>query len=118
MGLDKIENKSGWLVGGGVLASIVASICCIGPLVLTVLGISGAAALSKFETLRIPMIVFVLISFGIAGFSLYQKRNSCEQGSICADPSKFRRMVAFYWIGLVIAILGISSPQWVVFLFS
>ncbi|MGE0525605.1 MAG: mercuric transporter MerT family protein [Bdellovibrionales bacterium] len=118
MKVDRVENKSGWLVGGGILASLIASVCCIGPLVLTIMGISGAAALSRFEALRIPMIVLVLVFFGIAGFSLYRKRNSCKPGSICADPKKFRKMVIFYWIGLVIAILGIASPQWVAWLFS
>lgn len=118
MKADKIENKSGWLVGGGILASIIASLCCVGPLILTLLGVSGAAVLSKFETLRIPMILLVLVFFGVAGFVLYQKRNNCEPGSICADPKKFKKMVIFYWIGLVIALLGVTSPQWVVWLFS
>lgn len=111
-------NKSGWLVGGGILASIVASLCCVGPLILTILGVSGAAVLSKLETLRVPMILLVLVFFGVAGFVLYRKRNSCEAGSICADPKKFKKMVIFYWIGLVIALLGITSPQWIAWLFS
>jgi mercuric ion transport protein len=116
--MDKIENKSGWLVGSGILASLIASLCCIGPLILTILGVSGAAALSKFEVIRFPMIVFVVALFGIAGFVLFQKRNSCEPGSICADPGRFRKMVIFYCIGLVIALLGITSPNWVAWLFS
>ncbi|MGE4234689.1 MAG: mercuric transporter MerT family protein [Bacteriovoracia bacterium] len=114
----KIENKSGWLVGGGILASIIASLCCVGPLILTILGVSGAAALSKFETLRVPMILLVLLFFGVTGFVLFRKRNSCEPGSICADPKKFRKMVIFYWLGLVIALIGITSPQWVALIFS
>lgn len=55
MNSSKIENKSGWFVGGGIVASIIASLCCIGPLILTVLGVSGAAALAKFDVIRIPM---------------------------------------------------------------
>lgn len=114
----KIENKSGWLVGGGIFASILASLCCVGPLVLTILGVSGAAALSKFETIRAPMILLVLLLFGVAGVVLFRKRNSCEPGSICADPKKFRKMVIFYWLGLTIALIVITSPQWVALVFS
>lgn len=117
MSRSKIENKSGWIIGSGVLASLIASICCVGPLVLTLLGISGAAALVKFEVLRLPMIILVLALFGLAGLTLYKKRNSCETGSICTDPKKFKKMVSLYWIGLVIALLGITSPQWVAWIF-
>ena len=118
MKTNKIENKSGWLVGGGILASMIASLCCVGPLILTLLGVTGAAALSKFEKLRVPMILLVFLLFGVAGVVLFRKRKSCDPGSICADPKKFRKMVIFYWLGLMIAALGITSPQWITLLFS
>ena len=115
---NNIENKSGLLIGSGIVASLVASLCCVGPLILTILGVSGAAALSKFEVIRIPMIIAVVTLFGIAGIALYRKRKNCEPDSICADPKKYRKMVVFYWIGFAIAVLGITSPQWVAWLFS
>lgn len=114
----KFENKSGWFVGGGIIASVIASLCCIGPLVFTILGVSGAAALTKFEVVRTPMLLLVIILFSIAGVSLYRKRKLCEPGSICADPRKFKKMTKFFWFGLVIAVLAIASPQWVAWLFS
>lgn len=113
MNSSKIENKSGWLVGGGIVASIIASLCCIGPLILTVLGVSGAAALAKFDVIRIPMIILVITIFLFTGVLLFRKRNHCEPGSICADPRKFKKIMIFYWIGLVVALLGITSPQWI-----
>ncbi len=118
LGTNKLENKSGWFIGGGIIASLAASLCCIGPLVLTLLGVSGAAALSRFESFRLPLVLVVVVLFGIAGRALYVKRNVCEPGSICADPKKYGRMVTFYWLGLVVAILGITSPWWVAWLFS
>jgi len=115
--IKNLENKSKWFVGGGVFAALAASICCIGPLLLTVLGVSGAAVLSKFEVLRFPMIGLVILLFGIAGYSLFRKREACEPGSICADPVKYRKMVITYWIGLGLAIIGITSPNWIVWFF-
>lgn len=112
-----LENKSKWFVGGGILAAVTASVCCIGPLILTVLGVSGAAFLSKLEVLRLPMIGIVILLFGIAGHSLFKKRETCEPGSICADPVKYKRMIIMYWVGLVLAILGITSPNWIVWIF-
>jgi len=115
---QKLENKSGWLIAGGVLAALVASICCVGPLILTILGISGAAVLAKFEFLRMPMLLVVGLAFGIAGYSLFKKRNSCEPGSICADPKKFRLLIILYIIGLVVALALASSPTWLVWMFN
>lgn len=112
------ENKTGWFIGSGIVGAFIASLCCVGPLILTVLGVSGAAVLSKFEVIRLPMILVVVTLFGFAGIVLYRKRKNCEPDSICADPKKFRKMVIFYWIGLAIAILGITSPQWVAWLYS
>ena len=40
-GADRPARK-GWLAAGGVVAAFLASACCIGPLVLLTLGISGA----------------------------------------------------------------------------
>lgn len=115
--MKPLENKTPALVGSGIVAGILASACCIGPLVLTVLGVSGAAVLSRLEIIRVPMTIIVVALFAIAGFTLFQKRNSCEPGSICADPKKYRRMVVMYFAGLVIAGFGITSPYWVGWLF-
>jgi mercuric ion transport protein len=116
--LSQIESKSGIFIGSGVAAGIVASICCVGPLVLTLLGVSGAAALTQLDILRWPMIIAVIALFSISGVSLYRKRRSCESGSLCGDPKKFRKMITAYWIGLAIAIVGITSPNWVVWIFD
>ena len=115
--IKNLENKSKWFVSGGVLAAVTASLCCVGPLFLTILGVSGAAVLSKLEVLRVPMIIVVILLFGVAGYSLFSKKNSCEPDSICADPQKYKKMVVVYWIGLVIAIMAITSSNWIVWLF-
>ncbi|RME14157.1 MAG: mercury transporter [Bdellovibrio sp.] len=116
--MEPIENKSKWFVGGGILAAFTASLCCVGPLILTLLGVSGAAALSKLDVLRIPMILVVATLFGVSGYLLYKKKKVCEPGSICADPKKYRKMIVAYWAGLLVAILGITSPYWIPILFS
>lgn len=114
---ELIENKTGIFIGTGVVAGLLASLCCIGPLLLTILGVSGAAALAKFDALRVPLILFVIAIFGFAGYTLYKKRNVCEPGSICADPKKYKKMVLAYWVGLVVALIGLASPYTVAWIF-
>jgi len=114
---NPLENKSSLFIGGGVLAALTASLCCVGPLILTILGVSGAAALAQLEFLRVPMIIIVVFLFGVAGFNLFRKRKICEPGSICADPKKYKRIVFAYWAGLTLSFIGITSPYWLVWLF-
>ena len=116
--MSKIENKSGLMIGGGVFAALISSLCCVGPLVLTLLGVSGAGFLAKFDVIRLPMMVIVAVLFGYAGYILYRKRNTCEVGSICANPKKYRLLVVGYIAGLILATLLISSPYWVVWIFD
>lgn len=118
--MEKIKNKknNSRLVGGGILAAFVASLCCLGPLILTLLGVSGAAAFSKLDVLRTPMIILVIIIFSIAGRSLYQKHNVCEPGSMCADSKKYKKMVIAYWVGIVLAITALTSPYWISWIFE
>lgn len=114
----KLENHSGWLIGGGLLASMTAALCCIGPLLLTLIGVSGGAVLAKFEFLRTPMLFVMLLVFGWAGYLLFRKPNSCAPGSICSNPRKFKMMVLFYFVGLMASILIFSSPYWIVWIFD
>jgi mercuric ion transport protein len=36
------KNSPAWLLGGGMVAAIGASLCCAGPFVLLLLGVSGS----------------------------------------------------------------------------
>lgn len=117
MGFERSENNAGWMVGGGIFAAFLASVCCIGPLVLTLLGVSGAAVLARFDFLRVPLIGVVMLLFLVAGISLFRKRRHCEPGSLCADPKRFRRMTIAYWLGLAVAFLAVTSPHWIVMIF-
>ena len=54
------QEKAGrYALFGGVIAAIATSLCCIGPLVLVMLGVSGAwvANLAVLEPIR-PYFVF------------------------------------------------------------
>ncbi|MBY0413186.1 MAG: organomercurial lyase MerB, partial [Bdellovibrionales bacterium] len=73
-----IENKTGIFIGG-ILAGFLALLCCIGPLVLTILGVSGAAVLSKFEFLRVPLTIAIAVLFGFIFMKVTSKNNKNDQ---------------------------------------
>ncbi|MCL5774515.1 MAG: mercuric transporter MerT family protein [Firmicutes bacterium] len=82
----RIRTKSGKLrnlpVVGSIISAIAASICCIGPVVLAILGIGGAGFFSKFEGLRQYFIVITFVLLGLTFYLTYKKREAlCEDGT-------------------------------------
>lgn len=63
---------------GGMLASIGASACCVGPLLLMSLGIGGAwiGNLSALEPYRPVFIALVIVFLGLAFRQLYLVKQS------------------------------------------
>jgi mercuric ion transport protein len=59
---------------GGALAALVASLCCLGPLVLVTAGVSGAwiAGLAAFEPYRPYALGLALVCVGFAYRSIYR----------------------------------------------
>ncbi|MBI5750501.1 MAG: mercury transporter [Nitrospinae bacterium] len=73
---------------GAIVSAIVASLCCVGPFVLVMLGVSGAwiGNLRVFEPYR-PLFILIAIGFLGGGFyRVYRKpAEVCDPRSICAS---------------------------------
>src|SRR6516225_9579052 len=77
------------LAAGGVIGALAASSCCIGPLVLFGLGVSGAwianlTQLAPYQPYFIAATVACLA--GGYGFMYRSRRRACMDGQICARP--------------------------------
>lgn len=99
---------------GGIVAGIAASACCIGPLVLLMLGIGGSW-ISNLTALEPYRPVFVILSFIFAGFayrSIYMKKDDecCEEGTICAIPRNQRMYKIFFWFVVMFILFAFLSP--------
>jgi mercuric ion transport protein len=97
----------------GVLAAIGASVCCVGPLVLLMLGIGGAwvANLTALEPLRPWLIGATLLFLGLALRRLYLQPQVCEPGAACAEPNVLRRQRWIFWI-VALALIALLSVPW------
>jgi len=100
-------------ITAGVLAAIGASICCVGPLVLLGLGISGAwiGTLSAFEPYRPVLIGVTLVFLALALRKLYLVPQVCAPGAACAVPAVVRRQgdVGLVSSGLLLALIAFPS---------
>jgi mercuric ion transport protein len=97
----------------GVLAAIGASVCCVGPLVLLMLGIGGAwiANLTALEPLRPWFIAATLLFLGLAFRRLYLLPQVCAPGAVCAEPIVFKRQRLIFWV-VALALLALLSVPW------
>ncbi|NOZ03223.1 MAG: mercury transporter MerT [FCB group bacterium] len=100
---------------GAVLTAIVASICCLGPLVLIGLGVGGAwvSNLTAMEPLRPYLMVLTVAFLAYAFYGVYRKpkMKDCKPGSYCADPRSERINKILLWVVTVIVLGLLAVPH-------
>jgi MerT mercuric transport protein len=115
-GSGGVEIKSGstaWFAAGSILAAIVASFCCILPIVFALTGFSILGASALFDAWR-PYLLGV--TFGLLGLGFYftyrPRKGQCAPGSACSMPKTNlggRRML---WLAAAAAILLAAFPYY------
>src|SRR5207245_939372 len=75
---------------GSVVSGILASACCIGPLVLGLMGISGAAFARRFEPFRPYLLVVTYALLGGAFYLTYRPPAACGPGEACATKTTLK----------------------------
>lgn len=94
---------------GGILGALGASACCIIPLLLFSLGISGAwvgnlAALQPYKP------IFIAVTFGFLGYGywmVYRKPKACTEGEACARPLPNRLVKSALWGSTVLILIAL-----------
>ncbi len=95
----------------GILAALGATACCVLPLVLVTLGLSGAwmASLRSLEAFQPLFVMLTAGALGYAYYSLYIQPRRCAPGEACASPAVLRRQrITFWLVAAAITVLGIS----------
>jgi len=112
------KNESKLPLIGGILAAIGASVCCAGPLILLVLGISGSwiSNLTLFEPYRPIFIMAVLALFGFAGWKVYRPVEDCEPSAACAVSQIRKRRQMVFWLTALTALVLVTSNYWIIWL--
>ncbi len=111
------ERKAGRLVALAVVASLLASTCCVLPLVLVLVGITGAwmSMLVAMKPVTPYAIAVCIGALGWAGWLLFKPAAACKIGDApgedgsCATTRPVARRV-FVVCALLIALL-LSFPQ-------
>lgn len=95
---------------GGVIAAVIASLCCIGPVIVVFLGVGSIAAFSVFEAYRSYLIGLTVAFIGLAFYFTYRKREiKCEDGT-CKIESASKWAKTGVWSATILTILAIGFP--------
>ena len=85
MEMKPAKSGAHTLLAGGV-ATIVAVACCIGPLLLVLLGFGGAwmANLQVLEPYRPVTLGIAIVFLALAYRKIWKPTDACEPGTLCA----------------------------------
>lgn len=101
------------MAAGGILGALTASACCIAPLVLFSLGVSGAW-IGNLTSLAPYQSIFVVITLGflIAGFVMvYRKpKTACPAEDACASPISTGTTKIALWGATILIAAAIAFP--------
>ena len=108
---------------GGLSAALLASVCCLGPLVFAALGVGigatgflvGAAGfLKELLPYRPAFIGLTILLLGISFYLAYGKPQSavCEPGEAYAPGTRSGVNRAWFWIMAAFALVLILAPYW------
>ncbi len=108
-------RRANWLATGSLIGAGLASACCIVPLLLVSVGISGAwiSNLTALEPYKpyVGAVTLALIGYGF--WHVYFKpKPPCEDGSYCARPQSARTTKTVLWLGLAIVLLALTIDWW------
>ncbi|WP_339747637.1 mercuric transporter MerT family protein [uncultured Maricaulis sp.] len=110
------DRQSGRLLAtGGILGAVLASSCCILPLILVLTGVSGAwiGSLTALEPYKPYFILVTLAMIGVGFWHVYFKpQPACEPGSACARPESRLVTKTALWAGLAIVLLAATIDLW------
>lgn len=108
---------------GGLSAALLASVCCIGPLVFAAIGVGvgvtgfwavTAGVLKGLLPYRPAFIVLTILLLGIGFYRAYRKPESgrCATGEVCAQGSPKSRNRTWLWITASLALVLVLAPYW------
>ncbi|WP_372662193.1 mercuric ion transporter MerT [Hydrogenophaga sp.] len=99
------------LLTGG-LAALLASACCLGPLVLIMVGISGAwiVYLTALEPYQPIFMGAAIVALFFAARQIWRPAAACEPGQVCATPVVRRTYKILFGVVVLLLAAAMGFP--------
>jgi mercuric ion transport protein len=109
---DSARSQGPYALLTAGIAALLASTCCLGPLVLLMLGFSGAwiGNLTVLEPYRLVLAALALLALGFAARAIWRPVAVCQPGDVCARPAVARW---YRWLCVATAlliVLALAAP--------
>ncbi len=108
-----MNDTTGQLAGvGALLSAALVSACCVGPVVVAVLGLSGVGLAVGLVKYRPVFLGTTAVLLGLAFYLTYRTQKvDCADGS-CAWRSGRRSMKITLWVIAALAVGLVTFPFW------
>jgi mercuric ion transport protein len=113
------EKESVAVLAAGGMAALLASACCLGPLLLVSLGLTGVwiGQLQVLEPFRPYAIAMALMALFFAHRRVFRPEAACNPGDVCAVPRNRMIYKGIFWAVAVLVLIAIAYPYVVPYLF-
>ncbi|MCK7545628.1 mercuric ion transporter MerT [Marinobacter bryozoorum] len=109
--MSNSKSGRGPLATGGI-AGLLASACCLGPLVLVALGVSGAwlGNLTALEPYRPIFIGVALVAMFFAWRRIFRPVEQCQPGEVCTVPRVRTAYKVIFWAVTALILVALLFP--------
>ncbi len=99
---------------GSLIAGLLASACCIGPLVLGALGLGTLGFAAALAPLRPWFLGLTSVLIAVGFYFAYRplRAESCVPGETCAKPTSRRNQRLALWLVTALAVTLATYPSW------
>jgi mercuric ion transport protein len=109
------------LAAGSILGAVLASACCVLPLALVSLGVSGAwiGSLTLLEPYKpyVAVVTLALIAGGFWQVYFNKPQVVCDADGYCARPESTLITQTALWLATVLVLLALTIGWWAPFLY-
>jgi mercuric ion transport protein len=106
------QNRTRWTLAGASSAALLASACCVGPLILVSVGIGGAwiGNLRVFEPYQPVFIAAAAVALFAAHRRLFRAAVDCRPGAACALPANRWLQKTVFWFAAALVLIAAVFP--------
>ncbi len=95
---------------GAAITAAAASLCCIGPAVVSIAGVGGALAAARLQPYRPILIVASLLLIGMGIWFAYRPAAASDLGAAC--PSRAGRISRIVvWVAATLWLVALVAPH-------